>query len=229
MSALAELIKGAGVPISRTPQRLRDLPVTLSKERRVELETVLHLRDGFRALSGALLVRPSVSVGTTQGLQAWNRLSSWRKPYARASELLFFAENIFGHQFGLYRDEVVRFDPERGTFEHSAFKLERWAARMLEERSALGEPQLEAWLAQGNPALETTQKLQPSRPAILPDGEPVTYQVRDDIDLMLRYARLFRERAGADDPASVELEWWLADDPSEISAPEVVDPSKPAT
>ncbi|MEM6297005.1 MAG: hypothetical protein AAGA54_37415 [Myxococcota bacterium] len=222
MSALAELIQDAGVPISRTPQRLRDLPVTLSKERRVELEMILHLRDGFRALGGALLVRPSISIGTTQGIAAWNRLSGWRRPYAKSSELLFFAEDIVGHQFGLYRDEVVRFDPERGTFEHYAFKIERWAQRVLEERTELGEALVEGWVEAGNPALETTQKLQPSRPAVLAGEDVVTHALRDDVDLMTRYARLFRETAAADgDPAAVDLWWWDEEDP--LAAREVAE------
>ncbi len=214
MSALAELIQDAGVPISRTPQRLRDLPVTLSKDRRVELEMVLHLRDGFRALGGALLVRPSISVGTTQGIAAWNRLSGWRRPYAKSSELLFFAEDIVGHQFGLYRDEIVRFNPERGTFEHYAFKLERWAQRVLGERIELGEAVVEGWVEVGNPALETTQKLQPSHPALLERDDVVTHTLRDDVDLMTRYARLFQETAAAGgDPTALDLWWWNEDDP----------------
>lgn len=211
MSALAELIKNAGVPVSRTPQRLRDLPVTLSKERRIELETVLHLRDGFRAVGGALLVRPSTTVGTTMGLSDWNRLSGWRKPYSASSELLFFAEDIFGHQFALYRDEVVRFDPERGEFEHFAFKLERWASRVIEERIKLGALELLAREKLCKPALETTQKLQPNAPRIRPGTESLRYIVRSDVDLMTRYARLFRELSKDPD---ADLSWWKGDDPS---------------
>ncbi len=216
MSALAELIKTAGVPVSRTPQRLRDLPVTLDKERRLELETVLHLRDGFRALGGALLVRPSISVATTTGIEAWNRFSGWRKPYASASELLFFADDVFGHGFALHRDAVVRFDPERGTVEHYAFKLERWAQRVLQERDALGATALAAWHEAGNPQLGTTDKLQPSRPRLVGGDDPVTYEKRSDHDLMRRYGRLFRALSKADgDVGALDLEWWLADDPDQ--------------
>ena len=214
MSALADLIKSAGVPVSRTPQRLRDLPVTLDKERRIELETVLHLRDGFLALGGALLIRPSVTVGTLMGISDWNRLSGWRKPYAKSSELLFFADDIFGHCFALYRDAIVRFNPERGTYEHYAFKLEAWAARVLEEKNSLGIPQLEAWRANGKPELATYDKLQPSTPRLAAVGGPVEYTKRTDRDLMRRYAKLYRELSAADGIASgLNLYWWTADDP----------------
>lgn len=215
MSALAQLIKSAGVPVSRTPQRLRDLPVTLAKERRIELETVLHLRDGFRALGGALLIRPSVSVATTAGIEAWNRLSGWRKPYAKSSELLFFADDIFGHGFAMYRDAIVRFDPERGAFEHYAFKLEAWAARVLDEQDSFGVPEINAWREGGNNDLATTDKLQPSLPRLVALGDPVEYVKRSDEDLMRRYARLFRELAAAEGiAAGLELDWWMSDDPS---------------
>lgn len=220
MSALADLIKSAGVPVSRTPQRLRDVPVTLDRERRLELETVLHLRDGFRALGGALFVRPSVSVGTVDGIEAWNRFSGWRKPYSKASELLFFADDLFGHGFALYRDTVVRFNPERGTFEHYAFKLEAWAARVLKERDTLGVPELEAWNAAGNPELSTYDRLQPSLPRLAASGAPLEYIKRTDRDLMRRYARLFRELTAADGIASsLDLFWWASDDP-DAPAPE---------
>lgn len=230
MSALAQLIKSAGVPVSRTPQRLRDLPVTLAKERRVELETVLHLRDGFRALDGALLIRPSVSVATTAGIEAWNRLTGWRNPYAKSSELLFFADDIFGHGFAMYRDAVVRFDPERGVFEHYAFKLEAWAARVLDEKDSFGVPELTAWREAGNSDLGTTDKLQPSTPRLIALGDPVEYVKRSDQDLMLRYARLFRELSAADGiAADLELDWWMSDDPTaEPPKPEPEpEPAKP--
>jgi hypothetical protein len=214
MSALADLIQSAGVPVSRTPQRLRDLPVTLDKERRIELETVLHLRDGFLALDGALLIRPSVTVGTLMGISDWNRLSGWRQPYAKSSELLFFADDIFGHCFALYRDGIVRFNPERGTYEHYAFKLEAWAARVLEEKNSFGIPQIEAWRAAGKPELATYDKLQPSTPRLAAVGGPVEYTKRTDRDLMRRYAKLYRELSAADGIASgLNLYWWTADDP----------------
>ncbi len=228
MSALAQLIKSAGVPVSRTPQRLRDLPVTLAKERRVELETVLHLRDGFRALDGALLIRPSVSVATTAGIEAWNRLSGWRKPYATSSELLFFADDIFGYGFAMYRDAIVRFDPEHGTFEHYAFKLEAWAARVLDDKDSLGVPELTAWREASSSELRTTDKLQPSSPRRVALADPVDYVRRTDEDLMRRYGRLFRELAAAEGSAAgLELEWWMSDDPSPDPPPKPA--SAPAT
>lgn len=228
MSALAQLIKSAGVPVSRTPQRLRDLPVTLAKERRLELEMVLHLRDGFRALDGALLIRPSVSVATTAGIQAWNRLTGWRKPYAKSSELLFFADDIFGHGFAMYRDAIVRFDPERGTFEHYAFKLEAWASRVLEEKDSFGVPELTAWRAAGGADLVTTDKLQPSLPRLAALGESVEYTKRTDEDLMRRYARLFQELSAADGiAAGLDLGWWASDDPS--YEPAAAEPEPAAT
>ena len=223
MSALADLIKSAGGPVSRTPQRLRDVPVTLDRERRVELETVLHLRDGFRALEGALFVRPSVTVGSVMGIEEWNRFSGWRKPYAKSSELLFFAEDVFGWGFALLRDTIVRFNPERGTYEHYAFKLEAWAARVLKERDTLGVPEVREWNEAGKPELRTFDRLQPSVPRLA--GTPTAFLQRTDRDLMSRYARLYRELVAADGIASsLELYWWASEDPDAPKPAPVVEP-----
>jgi len=223
MSALADLIKSAGGPVSRTPQRLRDVPVTLDRERRVELETILHLRDGFRALDGALFVRPSVTVGSIEGIEDWNRFSGWRKPYAKSSELLFFADDVFGWGFALFRDAVVRFNPERGTYEHYAFKLEAWAARVLKERNSLGVPELKAWREAGKPELRTFDRLQPSVPRLA--GDPAEFLQRTDRDLMSRYARLHRELIAADGIASsLDLYWWASDDPNAPKPAPIIEP-----
>lgn len=205
---LAELIRQAGIPISRAPQRLRETPVRLTKERLLELEALLHVRDGFRTVGGALIVRPSVTVAAVRGIEDWNQLSLWRTPYRRASEILFFAEDILGHQFGLHRDEVVRFDPETGQFEHHAFTLERWAQRVLEDPDDVGRSIVRAWEADHKP-LQTTDRLQPEVPFILAESKDVAFRVIEDLELMKKYARLYRETQGIEDGTQIEIPWWL--------------------
>jgi hypothetical protein len=215
MSKLAELIRGAGPPISRAPRRLRDTPVTLARERRLELEALLHLRDGFVTLGGALIVRPSVTVASVRGIDDWNQLTLWRKPYARASALLFFAETVMGAQFALHKDEVVAFDPVTGLWAHVGFGLDRWAEHVLADPAALGAEAVATWVAEHG-ALLPSQRLQPR---VLPQFEDAeadeatpALRVIDDLELMRRFARLHketREHPGVL-PAGFD-EWWWAE------------------
>ena len=217
MSKLAELVRQAGPPISRAPRRLRDTPVVLSKERLLELEALLHLRDGFVTLGGAIVVRPSVTVASVRGIEDWNQLTLWRRPYARATALLFFAETVMGGQFALHKDEVVAFDPITGLWEHVGFGLDRWAEHVLDHASELGADALSGWVAEHGTLLPS-QRLQPK---VLPQfqdldelelGLEPELRVIDDLELMRRFARLHRETR--EHPGVVPEgfdEWWWAD------------------
>jgi hypothetical protein len=214
---LVELVRTASVPVSRTPMRLRDTPVTLARDRRVDLEALLHLRDGFRTLDGAILVRPSITVGQVRGIPDWNQLTLWRTPFSSASELLFFAEDILGRQFALYKDEVVVFEPETGKFDHFAFRLEVWAERLVDDPDAWGRQRVRDW-QEDHPPLGHVDRLQPYRPRTFADGEPEKWRVIPDLELMKLYARLHREKAKAEDPAAIDLSWWWPEEAEEPTA-----------
>jgi hypothetical protein len=205
--ALATLVAAAGPPTSRAPRRLREAPITVGRGRLLELEALLHLRDGFRALSGALVVRPSVTVAAVRGVDEWNEITLWRAPYRGAAKLYFFAEDIIGRQFALHKDEVHSFDPETGTFESWASDLEGWAARILEDPDDLGESRLVEWQADHGP-LGPSQRLMPSIPFMFAEATDVQWRVIEDVELMKRYARLFRETMNAPEGTQIALDWW---------------------
>lgn len=221
MSKLAELVRRAGPPISRAPRRLRDTPVTLSKERLLELEALLHLRDGFVTLGGALIVRPSVTVASVRGIEDWNQLTLWRRPYARATSLMFFAETVMGRQYALHKDEVVGFDPVTGLWDHVGFGLDRWAEHVLD---ALSDEvaTLAMWVAEHGTLLPS-QRLQRrgvpqlEQPELEVEGlderpDPTELRVIDDLELMRRFARLHKEtREHPGVPPEGFDEWWFAD------------------
>lgn len=215
MSKLAQLVRQAGPPISRAPKRLRDTPVTLSRERLLELEALLHLRDGFVTLGGALIVRPSVTVAAVRGIEDWNQLTLWRRPYARATSLLFFAETVMGAQFALHKDEVVSFDPVTGLWDHVGFGLDRWAEHVLADPASLGADAVAAWVAEHG-SLLPSQRLQPrALPQFHEEGAEATepeLRVIDDLELMRRYARLHKETR--EHPGILPVgfeEWWFGD------------------
>lgn len=206
-SALATLVAAAGPPTSRAPRRLREAPITVGRERLLELEALLHLRDGFRAVNGALVLRPSVTVAAVRGIDEWNEITLWRAPYRGAAKLYFFAEDIGGRQFALHKDEVHSFDPETGTFETWASGLEGWAARILDDPDDLGESRVAEWEAEHGP-LGPTQRLQPSVPLSFADGAAIEWRAIEDVELMKRFARLFRETIAADGEPPASLDWW---------------------
>jgi|SRR5690606_76466 len=215
MSKLAELVGQAGPPISRAPKRLRDTPVTLARERLLELEALLHLRDGFVTLGGALLVRPSVTVASVRGVEDWNQLTLWRTPYRGASEILFFADSVLGRQFGLHKDSVVAFDPVTGRSEHVAFGLERWAAHVLDDpASTLGSEVLAEWGAEHG-RLSPSQRLQSRLPERWQEEslEDPQWRTIEDVELMRRCARLYKETR--EHPGELPEgfdEWWWGED-----------------
>lgn len=214
MSKLAELLGQAGSPISRAPKRLRETPVTLASDRKLELEALLHLRDGFVALDGALVVRPSVTVASVRGVEDWNLLTLWRTPYGKASEVLFFAEDRFGHQFGLYRDEVVRFDPLDASVETLGFSLDRWAGWVLDDPERLDRARVVAWVEANGP-LGADQRLQPRTPPRFREADDgdTDWRVVDDLELMRGLARLYKETR--EHPGVLPegyLEWWWPED-----------------
>jgi len=215
MSKLAALIERAGHPISRAPKRLHDTPVTLARDLRVELEALLHMRDGFVTMGSALIVRPSVTVASVYGVEEWNQLTLWRTPYTRCTEVMFFAEDRFGQQFGLYKDEVQTFDPVTGRTEHLGFGLERWAAHVVDQPDAIGRARVDAWQAEHGP-LSATQRLQPRVPPgfVESDEEVDELRVLDDLDLMRRFARLHKETRKAPGvlPEGYAAWWWGEED-----------------
>lgn len=210
--ALAELLTQAGPAHSRIPARLRDVPITAVRERVVELEALLHLRDGFRTLDGALYVRPSVTVAQIRGCDEWNSLTLWRAPYRHATMIWLFAEDVHGRQFGIHRHGIVRLDPATGAVDPWADDLEGWAARAIDEAAALGRERVVAWEA-AHGKLRAHDRLQPRDPDALGLDMDTEFRVREDVDLMRRWVVVFR--AHLEHPGEVlvnewvdEAKWW---------------------
>ena len=83
-----------------------------------ELIELLSRRNGFYAFESALHIFPWVTVADANdiiGLQDGNAPNAWRKWYQDLlDQIIFFAKDIFGVQFGIAGDDIVRFDPEAG-------------------------------------------------------------------------------------------------------------------
>lgn len=135
-------------------------------ERGAELGELLHRRNGFVAFESALIVR-GAGPGSND-LAAWNAENGWRSCYSKLSDgVFFFAEDVFGGQFGLRDEVVVSFDPETGDQQVVARSLDAWAERVLDDAAMMtGHPVAHAWQRRFGP-LPLDQRLIPKVPFVL--------------------------------------------------------------
>jgi hypothetical protein len=99
------------------------------------LRSILVLKNGFYGFANCLHVFPYGLAQSLAGtIQSWNAPTNWRQKYADLdSRLVFFAEDLFGEQFGLIGKEVFRFNPETGKVSHVCIGIDAWAAKILEK------------------------------------------------------------------------------------------------
>lgn len=108
---------------------------------------LLQRRDGFFAFESALRFFPSSPVPVSYGVLDWNANSLWACEFGdMCKDCFFFAEDIFGGQFGISGDEVVAFDPETGEQRLFANSLEAWAENVLADFNVVtGYPLAHEW------------------------------------------------------------------------------------
>ncbi|GAA0522425.1 hypothetical protein Ade02nite_81750 [Paractinoplanes deccanensis] len=156
------------------------------------LEPLLGRRNGFYVFDSALLVRPQGDAPVLD-VAAWNAPELWGAVYGDALDgVTFFAEDVFGGQFGLRGDEVVSFDPETGEVEHLAGSLEGWAAEIIEDPEVMtGHPIVREWQATHGP-LKPGERLVPVVPFAL-GGEFAAGNLRAlrDVEAMRFYGNLY--------------------------------------
>lgn len=133
-----------------------------------QLLDLLSVRNGFYAFESALLVRPAHRSTEPLGLAEWNAPELWRREYTLdLSDALFFAEDIFGHQFCLRRERVETFNHETSEFEPIADSLESWTNLILSDyRLHTGHPLAHEWQAKHGP-LPPGRRLFPKIPFML--------------------------------------------------------------
>jgi hypothetical protein len=134
-----------------------------------DLVHTLQSRNGFYSRESALLVRPfsaSRAGDLPRGLVAWNEPRRWES-YPGAEAFLFFAEDVFGHPFGLSAEGIVSLDLETGDVEVMADTFEDWA-KLLDEESNLwtGWTLAHDW-QEKNGAIRVGHRLAPRRPFVL--------------------------------------------------------------
>jgi hypothetical protein len=105
-------------------------------------------------------------------LAVWNAESGWRASYDGLADgvFFFFAEDVFGGQFGLAGEDVVTFDPETGEREVIGSSLEDWAEQLLADFDVVtGHSLAQAWQRSFGP-LPLGERLIPKTPFVLGGG-----------------------------------------------------------
>jgi hypothetical protein len=106
-------------------------------DRLESLVELLSCRNGFYVLESALHVFPMSRPGLPgRSLSEWNDPSLWRECYnSDLSDLVFFAEDLFGGQFGLSRTDggVHVLNPETGIAGDFAANVHEWASRIISD------------------------------------------------------------------------------------------------
>jgi hypothetical protein len=132
--SLKRLLNVASPALSDDTPRM---PSFLADQAGVLSEQLLELywgRNGFYAFESALHVRPLGVTASTMGLLEWNEPQTWLAAYSSLSNAsTFFAEDVFGGQYGVARDGVWKFDPETASFERYSTSIHEWARRILDE------------------------------------------------------------------------------------------------
>lgn len=132
-----------------------------------ELAELLRLRNGFYAYESALLVRAMQSDHPPIGLVEWNAPKLWKSAYEEdLSEVLFFAEDVFGGQYCIRANAVHTFDPETGIFEPVSDSVRGWAAEVMRDYAfRTGYPLAHEWQIANGP-LEVGVRLLPKTPFV---------------------------------------------------------------
>ncbi len=142
MTSLMKLVRIGGPAL--TNQDPRQQLASLGARAR-ELHGMLTQRNGFYCFEGALHIFPSGH--GDMPLEAWNSVELWRSSYGGMThDYLFFAEDIFGNQYGIEGGKIISFDAETAEAEIITDTLEEWAAKVLAEYEYMtGYPLAHSW------------------------------------------------------------------------------------
>jgi hypothetical protein len=129
---------------------------------------ILDRRNGFFCFESALHVFASRSHGAHIGLDEWNASDLWRIAYQDLDPgALFFAEDIFGNQFGFTETGICRFDAETGATGPFADSVEGWARQIVDDFNvSTGFPMAHRWQEAHGP-LAAGLRLLPKTPFVL--------------------------------------------------------------
>jgi hypothetical protein len=131
------------------------------------LAELLRHANGFYAFDSALLVRPLRHQGAPLGIVEWNEANLWKNEFAHdLGDVLFFAEDLFGGQFGIRGKRLCVFDPETSVLEDRYDSLDEWADAVLTDDALSGSVLARSWATKVG-ELQPGMRLVPKRPFVV--------------------------------------------------------------
>lgn len=203
MNALKTLLKRASDPLA-APVNL-DFGTTQGPFG--QLQKLLKQRNGFFCFNAGIQVFRAGDSGHGYDLGLWNHPETWKDTYGGyADGPLWFAQDLFGHQFGILPDTVCVLDPETAQTRALATSLEGWADWLLSDSDVNGRYRLATDWQDAFGPLEITERLLHLQPLVL-GGENDTDNivVRDAIVAMRARGPIAQQIATLPDGAQIEF------------------------
>lgn len=141
---------------------------------------------------------------------AWNDANGWRRHYSLPGEGTFFAEDLFGNQFGMFpRGRVARLDVESGGLDWVANSLNEWAEVLIDNhREQTAWPLGQEWQEEFGP-LPEGYRLVPRHPFILGGEYEIDNLVAAPRENVMEFVgQLAAEVVGLPDGETVTLDGW---------------------
>jgi hypothetical protein len=210
MTSLEKLISIGTAPLASMPTSTLANTIEGLEARLDEVDSMLAQKNGFYAFEGALHVFPEQAGDVNPQeitLAEWNGRKLWRVEYDDLTEgLFFFAEDIFGVQFAIQKNDIVSFDPESGEIKRIAGDIEEWAGVILDDfRLLTGFPIAHDWQQQHG-ALQRGKRLLPKIPFVLGGQyESCNLIAVDAVEGMRYRGELWRQIRDLPDGAQVRL------------------------
>ena len=204
MNCRTRLLELGSPPICNDRPDIDGLP---DSDRFRELVDFCEKRNGVYLFESALHVFPLCNHSDHIGFHAWNALETWKREYdGVVDHIAFFAEDIFGEQFGIASNAIVSFNPESGQVMEMCRTLEDWACDVLAGYELLtGYPFAHEWQQQFGP-IGKGMRLAPKTPFIF-GGEYALSNLyaADALKLMRFRADIFRQIRDLPDGARVKM------------------------
>jgi hypothetical protein len=99
------------------------------------LNDFLMKANGLVAFESSLVVRPGTHSEDIEYIQHWNKPTLWKYMYkdAQLTDIIFFAEDAFGNQYGIHQNHICFFNLETGCIDYFCDTLEEWAKILFED------------------------------------------------------------------------------------------------
>ncbi|MGE3468395.1 MAG: SMI1/KNR4 family protein [Pyrinomonadaceae bacterium] len=165
------------------------------------------MKNGFYAFESALHVFPSECKERVIDLDFWNDQSNWKADFCDSLyQILFFAEDLFGGQFGIAEDGIVRFNPETGETVPFSENIEEWAARILNDYPLETGYELAADWQKRNGPIPSGFRLLPIKPFFLGGKFEVdNLYLADALEGMKSRAEIWRQTNDLPDGTPIEF------------------------